>query len=203
VLVVLLNPLALKKPIGYGYSLVPEDVLKTKIALSELGFYKEPKSGITPWPDTPMFEGIKTFQKKKKLKVDGLMKPSGPTEKFLNTALGERSKLSQKPKSDILLAAAPAAIPAIIPLIPSIPSVIGAIAGMLGLTLPLKGDMQDKGEECEKLYYDMDIPTCNQISKKRGKEAGARCFKSAIDRFEACRRGIAKDRLPPLDTWNN
>lgn len=199
----LFNPLKLKKPIGYGYSLVPEDVLKTKTVLSELGFYKEPKSGVTPWPDTPMFEGIETFQKKKKLKIDGLMKPGGPMEKSLNKYLGERGKLGKKPKSDTILAAAPAAIPAIIPALPSIPSIIGAIAGMLGLTLPLKSDTQDKGEDCDKLYYDVDIPTCRQVNKSRGKEAGARCYKSAADRYAACRRGVSKDKLPPLDTWNN
>ena len=79
----MLNPFKLNKPIGASYSLDEDDVLKTKKALSGLGHYKEPKTGATPWPDTKMFDGLKSFQKKEGLKVDGLMKPKGPTEKVL------------------------------------------------------------------------------------------------------------------------
>lgn len=191
------NLLKLKKPIGYGYSLVPEDVLKTKTVLSELGFYKEPKSGVTPWPDTPMFEGIETFQKKKKLKIDGLMKPGGPTEKSLNKYLGERGKLGKKPKSDTILAAAPAVIPAIIPALPSIPSIIGAIAGMLGLTLSLKGDTkeEEKKKKCD-IMHEEDTKKCGEIVAKYGKYAGQRCRQSAMLRYGNC---LAGRPIPKLD----
>lgn len=83
----MLSPFKIKKPIGASYKLEEEDVLKTKKALSGLGFYKEPKTGATPWPDSKMFEGLKSFQKKEGLKVDGLMKPKGPTERKISQTL--------------------------------------------------------------------------------------------------------------------
>ncbi|MCR4376541.1 MAG: peptidoglycan-binding protein [Rhodospirillales bacterium] len=83
----MLNPFQIKKPVGLSYALDETDVLNTKSALSSLGHYKEPDTGMTPWPDTPMFEGLKTFQKDQGLKVDGLMKPGGPTEKALRSSM--------------------------------------------------------------------------------------------------------------------
>lgn len=83
----MLNPFQVKKPVGMSYALDETDVLNTKNALSSLGHYKEPDTGMTPWPDTPMFEGLKTFQKDQGLKVDGLMKPGGPTEKALRSSM--------------------------------------------------------------------------------------------------------------------
>lgn len=59
----MLNPFQITKPVGMSYALDENDVLKTKSALSKLGHYKEPVAGMTPWPDTPMFEGLKSFQK--------------------------------------------------------------------------------------------------------------------------------------------
>lgn len=79
----MLDPFQVNKPVGMSYALDENDVLKTKNALSKLGHYKPLDSGSTPWPDTPMFEGLKAFQKEQGLKVDGLMKPGGPTEKAL------------------------------------------------------------------------------------------------------------------------
>ncbi|MFZ5929838.1 MAG: RHS repeat-associated core domain-containing protein [Pseudomonadota bacterium] len=67
-----------------------------------------------------------------------------------------------------------------------------------------KADAQKAKEKCEKdcdqQYYEVDTPTCNAISKKRGKITGARCHASASQRYAACLRG---QPLPPLDTWNN
>lgn len=66
----------------------PDDVIKTKSALAQTGHYQVPDFGITPYPDTPMIDGIKKFQKDNGLKIDGVMKPQGPTE----TALGSQTK---------------------------------------------------------------------------------------------------------------
>ncbi|HSC19360.1 MAG TPA: RHS repeat-associated core domain-containing protein [Rhizomicrobium sp.] len=57
----------------------------------------------------------------------------------------------------------------------------------------------DEGQ-CDHIYYNVDIPTCRQITKDRGKVAGTRCYASASRRYAACLRG---EPLPPLDTWNN
>lgn len=58
------------------------------------------------------------------------------------------------------------------------------------------------GADCEELLK-IDSATCRQISRKRGKQAGQRCFASASERYSTCLRGRPKDQLPPLDTWNN
>lgn len=55
---------------------------------------------------------------------------------------------------------------------------------------------------CEALLK-IDIDTRRQIAKKRGRQAGQRCYASANERYAACLRGNSKDQLPPLDTWNN
>jgi peptidoglycan hydrolase-like protein with peptidoglycan-binding domain len=67
----------------------PDDVLKTKMALAQTGHYQVPSFGVTPYPDTPMIDGIKKFQQNNGLKVDGIMKPNGPTE----NALGQQTKV--------------------------------------------------------------------------------------------------------------
>jgi hypothetical protein len=54
--------------------------------------------------------------------------------------------------------------------------------------------------KCEKQRDEIDIPTCRQISRARGKAAGRRCYASAMERYSACLKGKS---LPPLDTWNN
>jgi RHS repeat-associated protein len=58
----------------------------------------------------------------------------------------------------------------------------------------------DREKQCNYQYYQVDIPTCRNISKKRGKPAGERCYASAAQRYAACLRG---ETMPPLDTWNN
>jgi lysozyme-like predicted toxin len=64
-----------------------DDVLGMKQALNHLGEYDPPAYGMTPYPDTPMFDGMKAFQKKNGLTVDGFARPGGPTETTLNSRL--------------------------------------------------------------------------------------------------------------------
>jgi hypothetical protein len=64
-----------------------DDVLNMKQGLNKLGHYEAPAYGMTPYPDTPMFDGMKAFQKKNGLTVDGYARPGGPTEKTLNSHL--------------------------------------------------------------------------------------------------------------------
>jgi len=58
-------------------------------------------------------------------------------------------------------------------------------------------------DECDHLHYNVDIPVCNSIKKKRGIQAAERCFASANRRYAACLQGTPASQLPPLDTWNN
>jgi RHS repeat-associated protein len=56
-----------------------------------------------------------------------------------------------------------------------------------------------RDDRCEK-QYEIDVSTCNGVSRVRGKAAGARCFATATERYAAC---LAGRPIPPLDTWNN
>jgi len=67
-----------------------DDVFKTKSALNAVGSYEVPDFGITEIPDTNMIDGLKKFQANNGLKVDGVMKPGGPTENVLGQTLASQ-----------------------------------------------------------------------------------------------------------------
>jgi len=69
--------LRLKKTIGPSHPTTPEDAVAAKAALARLGHYEIPDFGITPYPDSALFDGLRNFQQEQELKVDGLMKPDG------------------------------------------------------------------------------------------------------------------------------
>ena len=81
----------------------PDDVLKTKSALAQTGDYKVPDFGITDIPDMGMIDGLKKFQQKNGLKVDGVMKPGGPTE----AKIGETMANQGVTNTDLLAVAKP------------------------------------------------------------------------------------------------
>lgn len=83
----MLKPFSLRGPVDSAASVREQDTLQTKLALQALGHYKAPSYGITPYPDKPMFNGIKSFQRANKLHVDGVMKPDGETERMMNFQL--------------------------------------------------------------------------------------------------------------------
>jgi hypothetical protein len=67
------------------------DVLNMKSALKTFGAYETPSYGMTPYTDEPMFEGMKTVQKRAGLVVDGIAEPGGPTELTLNAGLARKA----------------------------------------------------------------------------------------------------------------
>lgn len=76
---------SLTGPLGTNYRVEPNDIVNTKRALAALGYYSvPPERGIDDWTDSPMFDGIRRFQKANGLKVDGFMRPGGPTERAIN-----------------------------------------------------------------------------------------------------------------------
>lgn len=75
------------------------DTLQTKSALGELGYYKLPRYGMTPYPDEPMFDGIEAYQRTNKLYVDGVMKPGGETERTIKRGLeASTGQIGDKPQ---------------------------------------------------------------------------------------------------------
>lgn len=75
------------KTISQNSNTDPNDVLNTKTALAQTGDYQVPDFGITDIPDMGMIDGLKKFQQKNGLKVDGVMKPGGPTESKIGETL--------------------------------------------------------------------------------------------------------------------
>ena len=56
----------------------PRDVRNVKSYLGDSGFIKSKKQ-YDPYPNSELFGGIKKFQRKNGLKVDGVIKPNGET----------------------------------------------------------------------------------------------------------------------------
>jgi hypothetical protein len=98
----------LKQPMGTNYTVDPGDIINTKKALNQIGYYDvPPHRGIDDWTDDAMFNGIRAFQKDNNLKVDGFMRPGGPTEGAINGNLagGNVGDNGQEPAGDVILAA--------------------------------------------------------------------------------------------------
>ena len=77
-------PLELKQLLAGNASADEDDVLNVKQRLNVLGHYEVPSYGMTRYPDTRLFDGIKSFQSEQGLTVDGYMRPGGETETKLN-----------------------------------------------------------------------------------------------------------------------
>jgi len=77
----------IKNTLGQDYNVDPQDVYKIKLALNKIGFYKTPDYGITPYPDEKMYQAIKSYQKSRGVKSDGILKPEGETLAVLNKEL--------------------------------------------------------------------------------------------------------------------
>ena len=84
----MLGSFKLLGPVGADVRISRKDTVRTKQALQRLGFIAPPE-GVTPIADDTMLDGIKAFQKENGLVPDGAMKPGGPTEGLIRTALFE------------------------------------------------------------------------------------------------------------------
>ena len=74
-------------PLSTSANAHPLDVLKIKSALGVLGHYEAPDWGVSQFPDATLFAAVEKFQRAKRLKVDGILKPGGPTEQTLQASL--------------------------------------------------------------------------------------------------------------------
>ena len=82
----------IEAPIQTNGSANPEDVLRAKKALAELGYYDTPDGGIGSFVDGDMFRAIESFQIDHDLVADALMLPGGETEQEIRSVI--RSKRS-------------------------------------------------------------------------------------------------------------
>lgn len=158
----------------------PDDVIVAKRSLQNLGFYEAPDYGLTSLPDRELFDGIGRFQSQAQLVADQVINPDGPTAKELDRQL--RRKFP--PPSDDKMC-----------------SLLSCHIGR-----PSKNQARSRRPteaECDNLHYNVDIPVCRAIERRRGARAAALCYQSANRRYAACLAGTPLDQLPPLDTWNN
>jgi hypothetical protein len=88
----------LRSTVEENASVDTADMKPLKKNLGSLGYYR-PTEGVDlhDYPDEPLFKGIRKFQKDEGLKVDGVMKPGGPTENRLVRKLSERRGRSSGP----------------------------------------------------------------------------------------------------------
>ncbi|MBD3660997.1 MAG: peptidoglycan-binding protein [Arenibacter algicola] len=77
------KPYRLKQPLGLSYDADPDDVWVTKHNLQKAGFYPKPDHGMTEFPDHQMIDAVKQYQRENGLRVDGVMKPDGETERHM------------------------------------------------------------------------------------------------------------------------
>jgi len=77
----------LKSSVGADYNHDLDDVFKAKRTLKDLGHFETPDYGLTEYPDQPLFDGVKSFQKAHGLKTDGIMKSGGETERAIGKAI--------------------------------------------------------------------------------------------------------------------
>ena len=77
------TPYRLRNTLGSSYNTNPDDVWVTKHNLRNRGYYQEPAYGMTEYPDQQLFDSIKRYQGDNRLRVDGIMKPDGETERHI------------------------------------------------------------------------------------------------------------------------
>lgn len=158
------SPLSLIGTVIENNDIEPPDIVVTKRSLQRLGHYSPLHAPLTEITDDDMFSGIRSFQEKERLTIDGRMAPDGETATSIGRMLSPKT-----PQSFI----------------------------------PQTAGKEDKPthEQCDHLYWNVDIPTCRAILAKRGKRGAARCFHTATLRYAMCLKGRSMDELPPLDTW--
>jgi hypothetical protein len=77
----------LREPLRADASVNLDDALDAKKALRRLGDFETPEYGLTPYPDRPLFDAVRRFQRREGLVEDGIMNPGGPTEAALSRKL--------------------------------------------------------------------------------------------------------------------
>ena len=89
--------LNLKNPLSPSSPANGDDVMGMKQSLVELGpasngkpYYDQDQWGLSPWPNSGLFDGVKSFQKDNGLKVDGEAKHGLETETAINRNLMQK-----------------------------------------------------------------------------------------------------------------
>ena len=171
----------LNEPMGSDYRVDSTDIVNTKQALNQLGYYDvPPHRGIDDWTDDAMFKGIRAFQEDNGLKVDGFMRPGGPTETAINASLAGGNTDEQQ-----------------VAFGGSLPDIIqqrtskGGGGNGGGRCYPDRGPGSD--DNCDELAA-KDEQICRSLPLPRLRKP---CWESAAQRNAACKTGRP---MPPLNT---
>lgn len=99
------TPYLLKQTLGSSYDTNPDDVWITKHNLQKAGFYQQPEHGMTEFPDNQLIDAVKQYQSENGLRIDGVMKPGGETERHMldnyETAMAYWCKICQGPHGGV------------------------------------------------------------------------------------------------------
>lgn len=188
-----LDPLLLNRPLSATSDADPDDVLSAKSAFNRLGYYETPSYGLTPYPDQPLFDGIRSYQKDKGLTVDGYMLPGGETEQSVNFSLATTRRDDENAADD------GCADPAIFPF-PDFPG----RRNYCPVPRSKEGD-RDRDELERRCWeqWQRDWKECQRLGPLphiSGEARRARCWASASQRYSTCIRGFEP---PPLDKGND
>jgi len=93
------SPFRLRSTVSESTIADKGDTLNAKRAFGSLGYYKPQIRHSSKQPDDNLFESIRRFQTDNGLKRDGVMKPSGETERTLGGLLAERQKANTQTPS--------------------------------------------------------------------------------------------------------
>ena len=77
----------LKRPLSPDRQVEVDDILQTKRALNQLGYYGSEHGLGGGWVDSDLFSGIRRLQKENGLKQDGVINPVGETASRINYLL--------------------------------------------------------------------------------------------------------------------
>lgn len=89
---ILLNDVfKLTNDVSSSSTVAENDMLPLKTCLKKFGAYDIPSYGMTTYPDDELFEGIKTYQRKNNLTIDGIMKKEGETINWLNREMSHNN----------------------------------------------------------------------------------------------------------------
>lgn len=97
----MITPFRMKDTVGRSYTTNLDDTYNLKRALAGLGHIDTTKGTLDRYPDGAMLKGIESFQREQGLKVDGIVRPDGPTHQRLNAILGGIGRSAGRPSTNV------------------------------------------------------------------------------------------------------
>ena len=82
----------LRRTVGRGYNNHPADILRVKNVLTGLGLYNVARHGLRPSVNEEMFSAIENYQRLRGLRVDGVIRPGGKTERDIESTIDVTAK---------------------------------------------------------------------------------------------------------------